>query len=197
MAGRKSNTKQTEQPKSRRSSRSRRQTNNMRHEEAKTEIGIEQRRKLVAANLLAGLTYREIAQALGVSAATISNDVKEIRKEWQDRYAEDINHHIATQLRRYDVLLNAVWNDAKSGLNYQAIDRALTVLDKMNQLTGIIARTKLVDDFDEMAIADIRAGRVSFEALADGFDEQYATRLFRAAGTPIPLRKTEGGTGEQ
>lgn len=42
-----------------------------------------------------------------------------------------------------------------------------------------------VDDWRSQAIADIKAGKISFEALRDAFDEPTATDLFAAAGADI------------
>ena len=47
-----------------------------------------------------------------------------------------------------------------------------------------------VDDWRSQAIEYIRRGELSFEALADEFDPDLATELFRAAGVPV-----EVGTG--
>jgi hypothetical protein len=41
-----------------------------------------------------------------------------------------------------------------------------------------------IDDWQSQAIADIKAGRIEFEALADGFGTEEAARLFAAAGKP-------------
>lgn len=42
-----------------------------------------------------------------------------------------------------------------------------------------------VDDWQSKAIEYIRKGELSFEALADEFDPDLATELFRAAGVPV------------
>lgn len=43
-----------------------------------------------------------------------------------------------------------------------------------------------VDDWRSQAIADIKAGLVQYEPLAEAFDESLAAQLFREAGVPIP-----------
>lgn len=42
-----------------------------------------------------------------------------------------------------------------------------------------------VDDWRTQAIGDIKAGRIAYEALAEAFDDDLATELFRSAGVPI------------
>ena len=50
---------------------------------------IENRRtEVVAANLLAGLNYRDMASGLDVSLGTIANDVKIILGRWQKEQVE-------------------------------------------------------------------------------------------------------------
>ncbi len=106
------------------------------HKAAADNVAIAQRRKIVAANLLAGATYAEISLALNVSKATIASDYKAILSEWRTRYAAKANDLISLQLRRYDVLLNAIWSEAQQG-NFIAIDRALSIMDRQNTLMGI------------------------------------------------------------
>lgn len=42
-----------------------------------------------------------------------------------------------------------------------------------------------VDDWRMQAIEDIKAGRIEYKALAEAFDNDIATELFRAAGVPV------------
>lgn len=58
---------------------------------------------------------------------------------------------------------------------------ALGLLTKYHDLTN---RVKVVT-WEDQAIADIRAGKIPFEALADAFDHDLATQLFTRAGVPI------------
>lgn len=51
-----------------------------------------------------------------------------------------------------------------------------------------------IDDWRSQAIADIKAGIIAFEALAEAFDESLATELFKAAGVPVSVG--QGATGE-
>jgi phage terminase small subunit len=58
---------------------------------------------------------------------------------------------------------------------------ALGLLTKYHDLTN---RVKIMT-WEDQAIADIQAGKIPFEALADAFDPDLATQLFKRAGVPI------------
>ena len=58
---------------------------------------------------------------------------------------------------------------------------ALTLLAKYHDLVN---RVK-IETWEDQAIADIKAGNIPFEALADAFDRDLATELFKRAGVPI------------
>jgi hypothetical protein len=111
-------------------------TPNQAHSLAGQRMSIEQRRKLVAANVLAGATYSEIATALKVSKGTVASDYKAIIKEWREHYADKADQFLALQLRRLDMLLNSLWTDAQQG-NMQKLDRALAIMDRQNTLLGL------------------------------------------------------------
>lgn len=106
------------------------------HQQNKKTLEIEDRRKVVAANMLAGATYRDIAAELGVSTGTIANDFKQILKHWRKHYTRDIDEWVKIQLRRLDVLINAIWEDARNG-DKQAIDRVLKLMERQEKLLGI------------------------------------------------------------
>lgn len=64
--------------------------------------------------------------------------------------------------------------------------KALELLAKHHDL---INRVK-IEDWRTQAIMDIRAGVIPFSALAEAFDVDLATELFKAAGVPVQI--TEG-----
>ena len=111
-------------------------TRTKRHTDSESEVKITQRRRTVSANLLAGLTYAEISRALDISKATITSDKKAILAEWRAQYAQAADELVALQLRRLDVLLNAVWEKARNG-EEKAIDRALQIIDRQNEILGV------------------------------------------------------------
>lgn len=67
---------------------------------------------------------------------------------------------------------------------------ALNLLAKYHDLVNRVR----VEDWHSEAIADIRAGRITYEALARAFDDSLATELFRSAGVQVSL--TEGERSE-
>jgi hypothetical protein len=89
----------------------------------------EMRRKKVAANLLAGMNYREMAAALGVSIGTIANDVKIILGRWQREQVETVDEWVQIEEKRIDRAINAIWNDILDG-NLGAIDRLIRLQDQ-------------------------------------------------------------------
>ena len=110
------------------------------HNKAAERIKIEQRRRTVAANLLAGATYREIARLLNVSPATVARDVKLITEEWREHYATQFDSFRELQLQRLDMLLNSVWSkavrsDTPNHLSH--IEAALRIMDRMNNLSAV------------------------------------------------------------
>lgn len=101
----------------------------------------EVRRKQVAANLLGGLNYREMAEALGVSIGTIARDVKIIMERWEREQVENIVEWVALSDRRYDRLINGIWDKAIAG-DFSAIDRVLSIENQRAKLKGLYAPEK-------------------------------------------------------
>lgn len=97
---------------------------------------LELRRKQVAANVLAGLTLTEIADALSVSYATIKRDWAVVQQRWQDDQIHDRQQALSTDLRRLDRALNAIWEAVQSG-NLSAIDRLVKILERRARLLGL------------------------------------------------------------
>lgn len=111
-------------------------TGGQKHTLAVKRMAMAQRRATVAANLLAGATYREIADVLNVSPATVASDVKAIVQQWQEHYADTANQYLHIQYRRLDVLLNGIWDAARGGsLNH--MDRVLSIIDRQSNLMGL------------------------------------------------------------
>lgn len=129
------------------------------------QIEIENRRKLVASNILSGATYREAAKALNVSVGTVASDFKAIMREWRQHYAETINTYLDVQLRRYDLLLNSVWTEARGGANPNTasvqhlayLDRALAIMDRQNDLLQLTKGPRNVDTKHEVNITVVPA----------------------------------------
>jgi hypothetical protein len=99
------------------------------------EIEREERRKKVAANLLAGLNYREIGAALGVSVGTVSNDVDLLVRRWRTEQIGEIGQWQALNLKRLDRAINAIWGEVAGG-NLAAIDRLQKLIEQQGRLLG-------------------------------------------------------------
>lgn len=120
---------------------------------------IEQRRKVVAANLMSGATYREIATALGVSVGTVASDYKALLKAWREHYATSVEEYLFVQMRRYDVLLNAIWDDARGG-GLIHVDRALAIMDRQNALMQLKDASPLEDRAHSVSITVVPARKL-------------------------------------
>jgi len=107
----------------------------------RTKIERKQRRNMVAANLLSGLSYREMANALDVSIGTIANDVNALIKEWGRENIERISLHQHLQHARLNRLLNAVWKKATEG-ELASIDRAIRIEERRSRLLGLDAPSR-------------------------------------------------------
>ena len=102
------------------------------------QYNIEDRRKRVAANLLAGLTYREMADALGVSIGTIARDVTLNLERLHRESILKTDAAVTLDLRRIDRIINAIWTKVVDG-NLQAIDRMIKLLERRAKLLGLDA----------------------------------------------------------
>lgn len=71
--------------------------------------------------------------------------------------------------------------------NSALIEQYRKVLEDIAKETGgrVQKQELKVDDWRSQAIADIRAGKIAYEVLANAFDHSLAAELFAAAGVPI------------
>lgn len=96
----------------------------------------EMRRKQVAANLLAGLNYRDMAEALGCSVGTIASDVRKVMDEWRTARVAVIDEWKELQLRRLDRAINAIWDKVTDG-DLAAIDRLQKLIEAQAKILGV------------------------------------------------------------
>lgn len=101
-------------------------------QQAKIEI----RRKKVAANLTAGLNYRDMADALDVSLATVAGDVKAIVKRWQAEQVSSVDQWAQLESHRLDRAINAIWDKVQEG-DLGALDRMLKIMERRAKLLGL------------------------------------------------------------
>jgi hypothetical protein len=139
-----------------------------RHTDLRNRLTIEDRRRTVAANLLAGATYTEIARALSVSRATVASDCKAILATWRSHYAETADSYLHLQIRRLDILLNAIWDRARDG-DLSALDRALNILDRQSALLGLDKTP--IQSTTILPIQIVEVQRTPYAALPSATDE--------------------------
>lgn len=130
----------------------------------KKSLELEKRRTIVAANILAGLNYRDIAAALDVSIGTVANDVKMILKRMRAEQVETIEEAALVDLRRIDVLINGIWDKAKKG-DLSAIDRMERLLRRRAEMLGYDEKVLNINLSGTVDIEDVRSKR--WDAIAD------------------------------
>ena len=92
---------------------------------------IEVRRQKVFANLLSGLSYRQMGEALGCSIGTISRDVQVVLGRLKKQQIQDADEWVQIELSRVDAALNAIWNIV---IGAGDIERDLGAVDRMVKL---------------------------------------------------------------
>lgn len=76
---------------------------------AQEEIQIQHRRQQVAEKYLQGRTQAEIARQLSVSQATVSSDLKAIRRVWRDSQIRDFDEAVELELQKLQLLEREAW----------------------------------------------------------------------------------------
>lgn len=102
------------------------------------ELEIERRRAIVAANVLAGLNYRDMATQLNVSIGTISNDVKMVARRYREEQISEYADIVQLELRRIDTALNAIWDQVKAG-NRPAIETMMALQNQRAKYLSLFA----------------------------------------------------------
>lgn len=82
----------------------------------------------------AGCTYQEIANALGMSDASVARDA--IIRARKAIIAEPVRELVEWETERLDKMLAAIWPKVQNG-NLQAIDRALKISARRSALLGL------------------------------------------------------------
>lgn len=113
---------------------------------------------------LAGASYRDIAQALGISPATAMQDCKEALADIPMQQADEMR---TVELSRLDRLQRAVWPKAVKG-DLQAVDRAIKIIDRRAKLFGLDAPQQVqitANDIDLDAAVDkmLRVAEMALE----------------------------------
>jgi phage terminase small subunit len=91
-------------------------------------------------------------------------------------------------------LIKRVKNKAIVTENSDISETEVEMYDRLRALELIGKYLKMwtekvqIDDWRTQAVADIRAGKIAYEALADAFDTGLAAELFAEAGVPVQAR---------
>lgn len=130
-----------------------------------------ERRKKAVALRIAGATFEQIGDQLGVSTQAAHKLVTTALEETRRITGEAAEQLRQTELTRLDALQTALWSDAVKG-DVQAVDRILKIMLRRSQLLGLDAPAKSNITVDWRAEA-IRAG-VDPDALVEAVRERLA-----------------------
>ena len=144
------------------------------HLSTEQKVEIAERRKRALDLRLAGLSFRAIAKAEGVSHATIISDIKEALADIPRSSAEELRQ---VESARLDQLQRAIWGDALKG-DLGAVDKAVKIIDRRARLLGLDApqQVQVSSDVDLDATAEkiLKAAELAFNAgsLPDEDDDE-------------------------
>lgn len=112
----------------------------------KSDAGLrEVRLKQVAANLLAGLSYRQIAEGLNVSVGTVASDVKRLLDRWKKEQVTIVDDVVRVEVQRLDRAMAAIWTKVQGG-DLEAIDRMVKLMERRAKLLGLDAPKRVEED---------------------------------------------------
>lgn len=106
-----------------------------------TDAAILARRRKAYGLRMVGGTYRQIAEACGVSVKTSFDDVKAVMEELRQEAREDAETIRAMELERLDTMLSKIWPAVQLG-KLLAVDRALKIMERRSRLLGLDAAQK-------------------------------------------------------
>jgi len=101
----------------------------------RTIVALEHEEKAVRLRK-AGLSYRRIAEAIGMSTQGAYRAVDRAVRKLQTRVAEDTRKMVAIELERLDDMQLGVWQSASKG-DTKAIATVLAIMDRRARLTGM------------------------------------------------------------
>lgn len=148
---------------------------------------VAERQRLAFEYRKAGASFAQIGRNLNISHEQARIDVNKVIAALNAESQDMAKEYRTTMLERLDAMLLGVWSQASKG-HLSAIDRVLRIEERRAKLLGLDAPQKFQhEDWRSQAVADIRAGAITFDSLARVFDEDLATELFRLAGVPVEL----------
>ena len=119
-----------------------------------------------------GLTYREIAQRLGINSSTAYRRVENALRAIPADGVEGLRQ---LEGERLDRLHAALWERALEG-DLPAIDRLLTISARRSKLYGLDAPTRQINELQSFSTAEISAEVRRLELLLMQDDEREVSR---------------------
>lgn len=136
----------------------------------------------------AGASYRAIGEQLGVSHTQARHDVEQALTYIRDDVGVDAKALRDLEVARLDDYLLKLQPKITLG-SEKAIETALRIGQRRSHLLGLDAPVKFQElTWRDQAIADIKAGTITYDALREAFDDSLAASLFASAGVPIQAR---------
>jgi transcriptional regulator with XRE-family HTH domain len=119
-----------------------------------------------------GLTYREIAQRLGINSSTAYRRVENALRAIPAHGVEEMRQ---LEGERLDKLHAALWERALEG-DLSAIDRLLTISARRSKLYGLDAPTRQINELQSFSTAEISAEVRRLELLLMQDDAREVSR---------------------
>ena len=126
------------------------------------KVEVELRRYRILEMKLAGAPARQIAEREGISHGLVNRDVQKILGDMAKQNVGNADQMRALQMERYNALLLRQWQLAMAG-DKDAITIVLRLLDRINQINGIIPDRPLINMSLEQHMMAINNGPVTFK----------------------------------
>lgn len=149
-------------------------------------------RQIVALELRkSGYSYRRIAMQLNISLSQAWTDVTSELKRLSEISLESADELRQMELERLDMGIKGVMPFLEAGSAPHAMALVKLIAEKA-KLLGLYAPEKHeFSTWEDRAIADIKAGNLTYEDLTSAFDSDLATRLFARAGISVSVSKDQ------
>lgn len=147
-----------------------------------TAMSDEERRAHVWEKRLRGYSYESIYREMkeefdldvlpkGWSVKTVYADCAAILAQVQNEYRETAIEAANIELSRFDVLLDAVWENAKAG-DIRSVDAALAISRERRKLLGLDDPTRIQVDWTVQVADLLQKGVITPREVAEEFGEE-------------------------
>lgn len=151
-----------------------------------TQVEIEQRVNTVYELLMNGASRHAICQhaakTWGISFRTTDRLIAQANKAFEEEAATVRERELGKSIRRLETLF-------LRSMHVQDYKTCLSVQREINTMLGLHAPSRSeheIKDWRTQAIADIKAGALTYDAVARAFDDDsLAAELFREAGVLV------------